>query len=454
MTARAFETGDGVGGTWYWNRYPGARCDVESIDYTYSFSEELQREWRWSERYPAQPEILRYLNFVADKFDLRRDITFETRVESAVFDEASATWLVTTSQGDAVRCRFCVMATGCLSTPKRPGLDGAEVFEGETYHTGLWPHEGVDFTGKRVGRHRHRLVRDPVDPADREAGRAPHRLPAHAELQHPRAQRAHRPRARGVERRALRRVPRGRPRSRASGAATCFNPQSALQATPEEREAMFQSRWETGGVAVPRQLHGPALQRRGEPDGGRLRASQDQGDGARPRSRGVARAEGPPVRIEAPLRRHRLLRDVQPPERHARRPEEDAAGRVHTARHPHDRGRARGRRDRVRDGLRRDDRRVAQHRHPGSRRRVDARRMGRRPAHLPRDHGGGVPEPLHDHGPGQPVGAQQHGHLDRTARRLARRPVHAHARARPRLHRGERRRGKTRGERTSSTSRT
>ena len=99
MTASAFETGDGVGGTWYWNRYPGARCDVESIDYTYSFSEELQREWRWTERYPAQPEILRYLNFVADKFDLRRDITFETRVESAVFDEASATWLVTTSQG-------------------------------------------------------------------------------------------------------------------------------------------------------------------------------------------------------------------------------------------------------------------------------------------------------------------------------------------------------------------
>ena len=151
MTARAFEAGDGVGGTWYWNRYPGARCDVESIDYTYSFSEDLQREWRWTERYPTQPEILRYLNFVADRFDLRGDIQFETRVESAVFDERSATWTVTTDKGDSVTARFCVMATGCLSTPKRPGLDGCEIFEGATYHTGLWPHEGVDFTGQRVG---------------------------------------------------------------------------------------------------------------------------------------------------------------------------------------------------------------------------------------------------------------------------------------------------------------
>ncbi len=103
VSARAFEAGSGVGGTWYWNRYPGARCDVESIDYTYSFSAELQREWRWSERYPAQPEILRYLNFVADKFDLRRDIQFETRVESAIFDDKTNRWVVTTDQGDVVR---------------------------------------------------------------------------------------------------------------------------------------------------------------------------------------------------------------------------------------------------------------------------------------------------------------------------------------------------------------
>ncbi len=112
LTARVFEAGKGVGGTWYWNRYPGARCDVESMDYSYSFSDELQQEWRWSERYSAQPEILRYANHVADRFDLRRDIQFETRVTSAVFDEAAGRWTVETDRGDRVTARFCIMATG------------------------------------------------------------------------------------------------------------------------------------------------------------------------------------------------------------------------------------------------------------------------------------------------------------------------------------------------------
>jgi cation diffusion facilitator CzcD-associated flavoprotein CzcO len=152
LSAQVFEAGDGVGGTWYWNRYPGARCDVESMDYSYSFSDELQQEWRWTERYSAQPEILSYINHVADRFDLRRDVRFSTRVTEAVFDEAAARWTVRTDRGDEVAARFCIMATGCLSTPQLPPpFPGIETFEGKWYHTGRWPHEGVDFTGQRVG---------------------------------------------------------------------------------------------------------------------------------------------------------------------------------------------------------------------------------------------------------------------------------------------------------------
>jgi cation diffusion facilitator CzcD-associated flavoprotein CzcO/acetyl esterase/lipase len=144
------ESGHDVGGTWYWNRYPGARCDIESIDYSYSFDPELQAEWQWSERYATQPEILRYLGHVADKHDLRRDIRFSTRVESATWDESAARWHVRTDRGDELRCRFFVMATGCLSLPKTPDIPGFDRFRGETYFTGRWPHAGVDFSGQRV----------------------------------------------------------------------------------------------------------------------------------------------------------------------------------------------------------------------------------------------------------------------------------------------------------------
>src|SRR5580704_2303609 len=152
LAAQVFEAGDGVGGTWYWNRYPGARCDVESMDYSYSFSDELQQEWRWTERYSTQPEILNYINHVAGRFDLRRDIQFSTRVTEAVFDEAAARWTIRTDRGDALSARFCIMATGCLSAPQfPPPFPGIENFAGKWYHTGRWPHEGVDFTGQRVG---------------------------------------------------------------------------------------------------------------------------------------------------------------------------------------------------------------------------------------------------------------------------------------------------------------
>jgi cyclohexanone monooxygenase len=151
LKVRAFEAGTGVGGTWYWNRYPGCRCDVESMEYSYSFSDELQQEWHWPERYGTQSEILRYINHVADRFDLRRDIEFNTRVKEAFFDGKTNTWTVKTDKGNTATARFCIMATGNLSTPRTPNYPGLEKFKGKWYHTGLWPHEGVDFTGSRVG---------------------------------------------------------------------------------------------------------------------------------------------------------------------------------------------------------------------------------------------------------------------------------------------------------------
>ncbi len=151
LSAMCFEQADGVGGTWYWNRYPGARCDVESIDYSYSFDAELDAEWRWSERYATQPEILRYLEMVADRFDLTSDIQFSTKVVSAAWDDGNSLWRLSTSDGGTTTCRFYVMASGCLSQPKTPDIEGQQTFAGEVYYTSRWPHEGVDFSGKRVG---------------------------------------------------------------------------------------------------------------------------------------------------------------------------------------------------------------------------------------------------------------------------------------------------------------
>jgi cyclohexanone monooxygenase len=150
LTVRVFEAGSGIGGTWFWNRYPGARCDIESLEYSYQFSEELQQEWEWSERYATQPEILRYLEHIADRFDLRRDIELSNRVLAAHFDDAATCWRVTTERG-AATARFVILATGCLSSTNLPQIPGLESFRGPVYHTGRWPHEGVDFTGQRVG---------------------------------------------------------------------------------------------------------------------------------------------------------------------------------------------------------------------------------------------------------------------------------------------------------------
>ena len=151
LDVRVYETGDGVGGTWYWNRYPGARCDSESFYYCYSFSKELEREWEWTSKYPEQPEILRYLEHVAERFDLLRDIQLETRVTRASFDDDAGRWLVETEHGERIEAPFLISAVGCLSASNVPDIPGRDTFAGDWYHTARWPHEGVDFRGKRVG---------------------------------------------------------------------------------------------------------------------------------------------------------------------------------------------------------------------------------------------------------------------------------------------------------------
>ena len=151
LRARVYEAGNSVGGTWYWNRYPGARCDAESLAYSYSFSHELETEWNWSERYATQPEILRYAEHVAAKFDLKRDIRFGRRVTRASFDDGAGQWTIETDRGDRAVAPFCVMATGCLSVPQEPQIKGLDTFAGHLYWASRWPHEPVSFEGQRVG---------------------------------------------------------------------------------------------------------------------------------------------------------------------------------------------------------------------------------------------------------------------------------------------------------------
>jgi len=247
LAAIVFETGGDVGGTWYWNRYPGARCDVESMEYSYQFSHELQQEWEWSERYASQPEILRYANHVADRFDLRRDIRFNTRVTAATFDEGAGRWIVETGDGGRTTAGFCIMATGCLSSANTPAIPGIETFAGSRYHTGNWPHDGVDFAGKRVAvigtgssavqciphiarQARHLYVFQRT---------ATYAVPAHNTPMDPATQRRVKENYAGLRERAKRSL---------NGLLYPRNDASALKASPLERERIFQERWDTGGL--------------------------------------------------------------------------------------------------------------------------------------------------------------------------------------------------------------
>jgi cyclohexanone monooxygenase len=247
LRVRVYEAGDGVGGTWYWNRYPGARCDVESMQYSYSFSDALQQEWQWTERYAPQPEILAYANHVADRFDLRRDIRLRTRVTSARFDEAAAVWRVHTDRGDRVEARFCIMATGCLSSQNVPDFEGLCDFDGPWYHTGAWPHEPVDFTGQRVGVIGTGSSGIQSIPSIAEQAehltvfqRTPNfSVPAHNAPLDP-----------DYERRTKAGYADFRARARQMPAALLSEPGgiSAFDVTPEEREAIYERRWAEGGL--------------------------------------------------------------------------------------------------------------------------------------------------------------------------------------------------------------
>ncbi|MEU8611739.1 NAD(P)/FAD-dependent oxidoreductase [Actinoplanes sp. NPDC048791] len=247
LSVVVFEAGTDVGGTWYWNRYPGARVDVESLAYSYSFSPDLEQEYQWEERYPTQPEILKYARHVADRFDLRRDIVFRTRVTAATWEEEAGTWLVRTEHGDAVSARFFVMATGCLSASKMPEIPGLESFKGATYHTAHWPHEGVDFDGKRValiGTGSSGVQSIPVIAEQAADLTVFQRTPAYSL---PARNRPLRP-DEIAERKASYRAYRQAQRESAAGIPVTVPTKSALEVSDAERDAIYEAAWESGSL--------------------------------------------------------------------------------------------------------------------------------------------------------------------------------------------------------------
>jgi len=251
LTARVLEAAPSVGGTWYANRYPGARVDIQSLEYSYSFDEGLQQEWSWSERYAAQPELLRYANHVADRFDLRRDIELNTRVEAAHFDDGANCWHVRSIDGRAWRARFVVMAIGPLSTPNTPAFDGLSSFEGRVLHSAAWPHEAVDFTGLDVavigtGSSAVQLI--PVIAERARTLTVFQRTPTYAVPAH------NAPLDRERERRIKGDYAGFRARNRLMragfGSELQPHPLPALQVSEDERNAVFEERWRVGGFAL------------------------------------------------------------------------------------------------------------------------------------------------------------------------------------------------------------
>ncbi len=249
LRARIIEAGDGVGGTWYWNRYPGARCDVESMEYSYQFSDDLQQQWHWTERFAQQAEILKYANHVADQFDLRCDIRFGARVTAAHFNEADARWTVRTDKDDVLNAQFVIMATGCLSSTNMPHFKGLDSFKGARYHTGEWPHQPVDFTGQRVaviGTGSSAIQSIPI--IARQAAQlfvfqrtANYSVPAHNAALDP----AYEARIKG-EYKAF----RARNNLMPAGFGSNYprNEVPVLTATPQARQRAFDERWNRGGL--------------------------------------------------------------------------------------------------------------------------------------------------------------------------------------------------------------
>jgi len=253
FSTRVFERGDDVGGTWYWNRYPGARCDVESMQYSYSFDEDLQQEWRWPEKYSSQLEILAYLQHVTERFDLRKDITLETAVTAAHYDEAAKRWDIETDTSEQISAQFFVMATGCISTANMPNIPNIDGFTGNIFHTGNWPHEKIDFTGQRVaviGTGSSAIQSIPVIAAEAEHltvfQRTPHwTVPARNV-----------PMTDDYERnwKDAYAEKRANMRGSMSGSLRAVAPidVSALDVSDEEREEAYRERWAAGGMSLLR----------------------------------------------------------------------------------------------------------------------------------------------------------------------------------------------------------
>ena len=247
LSARVLEAGTGVGGTWYWNRYPGARVDIESMQYSYQFDDDLAQEWEWSEKYSPQPQLLEYANHVAERFDLFKDIQFNTRVASAKYDETAAEWTLTAEDGSETIGRFYVMATGCLSVPNRPHIDGLDDFDGPVYQTGRWPHEEVDFTGKRVaviGTGSSAIQSIPVIAAQAAELTVFQRTPNYTIPAH----NAPMDKDYAASVKARYREFRAEASKTGSGIHAVYHMDSVLDATQEERERRYWERWNQGGL--------------------------------------------------------------------------------------------------------------------------------------------------------------------------------------------------------------
>jgi len=248
LSAHIHEAATGVGGTWYWNRYPGARCDVETMQYSFGWDEELQQTWKWSERFAGQPELLKYANHIADRYDLRRSITFNSRITGSEWNEATGRWTARTEQGEAISARYVVMATGCLSTARIPDFPGLKSFKGRTFHTGWWPHEPIDFTGRRVavvGTGSSAIQSIPVI-AEQAAHltvfqRTPNfSIPTRNKPMDDEYEQGWKT-GYAEKRKEARRT--------RTGILNRQSPLLAMETSPEERQKIYEARWETGGTS-------------------------------------------------------------------------------------------------------------------------------------------------------------------------------------------------------------
>ena len=394
FSVQLLEAGGGVGGTWFWNRYPGARFDSESYTYGYLFSKELFDDWEWQEHFAGQPEIERYLNHVVDRFDLRRDIRFDAPVTSAVWDEASATWVVTAGDGSEIRARFLIAATGVLSVPYTPDVPGREDFRGEQHHTGLWPAEPVDFAGKRVavigtsssGVQVVPTILDDVESVTVYQRTANWCTPLNNRPITPEEQAQLRA---GFE--DLREIVN----TSLSGFAHPVNERAAFDDSEAERRAFFEEMWNSPGFMKLTSNYSDLLFNEAANDEWcEFIAEKIRGIVARPRDGRAADPQGSSVRREATSVRQRLLRGVQRPEGVARRSPGDAHRAADRNRDRDHRRCARLRHHRVGDRLRLRYRRAQPHGDPRSGRSRAHRALGGRPFHLPRPPDPWVPELL------------------------------------------------------------